>query len=204
MNDPARRSSVPTRWTVVDDSSVRRGRVRVRCLCGTEREISLRTFRSGDSKSCGCLRKDINRTHGGASRYGLYALWAGLISRCHGKARSFSEYGGRGIEVCDRWRFDFAAFRDDMGPWLPGTSIDRIDNNGDYEPGNCRWATRAEQSRNKRNNVWLTLKGETLCVTDWAVRLNVTKSAIRNRMLAGWSDEKAVTTPFRDFKGRRT
>lgn len=101
-------------------------------------------------------------------------------------------YGGRGIQVCTRWREGFAAFYADMGPRPPGTSIDRIDNDGPYSPENCRWATRAQQSRNTRRTRFVTAHGETLSVADWAERTGVKSCTIRYRLAKGWSPEIAV------------
>jgi len=125
----------------------------------------------------------------------LYSIWVGLICRCHGKHSSFPKYGGRGIVVCDRWRFDFLAFKSDMGPRPHGTSLDRRDNNGPYSLENCRWATRAEQGRNRSNNVWLELNGEKLCITDWAKKIGMNAMSIKKRLALGWSVTDALTKP---------
>jgi hypothetical protein len=129
-----------------------------RCACGTERVVSSSRLRGGTSQSCGCLHRELssaaNRRHG-HRRLGIrspeYTVWYTLIQRCTNANRpEYPSYGGRGIIVCDRWRCSFENFLADMGPRPPRTSIDRIDNDGNYEPANCRWATFAEQIRKQK------------------------------------------------------
>jgi hypothetical protein len=126
------------------------------CECGTCRIVLGRSIASGACKSCGCLNRDVavssNTTHG-MSRTAIYNAWFGMIERCRNKKhKAYKNYGGRGITVCDRWCESVANFIADMGP-RPSTrhTLDRIDNDGNYEPTNCRWATWDVQSRNKRN-----------------------------------------------------
>lgn len=124
-----------------------------------------------------------------------YAIWTGMISRCHNThVRCYDRYGGRGIEVCERWRSDFSAFLTDMGRAPSGCSIERIDNDGGYEPSNCRWATATEQANNKRNNV--RHRGKTL--TEWSVDIGVSVGSMCRRVKS-WGWERAVTAPV---KGR--
>ncbi len=125
-----------------------------------------------------------------------YGIWMGINSRCRNRhVKAYNNYGGRGISVCERWRC-FASFLEDMGP-RPSIKhqIERINNNGNYEPGNCKWATRKEQCRNKRNNRLLTFKGETRCVREWAEITGIGEGVIQDRIERGWNTEKALTTP---------
>jgi hypothetical protein len=116
-----------------------------------------------------------------------YRAWSAMKLRCaNPNNEQYHNYGGRGITVCDRWRQSFAAFLVDMGPRpSPRHSIDRIDNNGNYEPGNCRWATSREQNRNRRNNIVLTHDGRTMCLADWARELGVPRGTLLARYRDG-------------------
>lgn len=126
-----------------------------------------------------------------------YKSWEGMKSRCNSPTnRAYQNYGARGITVCERWT-KFENFFADMGPRPHGTSIDRIDVNGNYEPSNCRWATNLEQRRNKRNNRKLTFNGESLCITEWAQRTGLKRRTIEARLTYGWSVEDALTTARR-------
>lgn len=128
-----------------------------KCDCGSETIVPSSPLRSGATKSCGCLarkvRGDMNRTHGGAGAT-EYSAWLEMKKRClNSKSKTFLYYGGRGIKVCAQWVNDFAQFLRDVGKKpTPQHSLDRINPNGDYEPHNCRWATKTEQSRNTRKH----------------------------------------------------
>lgn len=131
-----------------------------KCECGIMRVVKSSRLRTGNTKSCGCLRKDfvVGRftIHGQSSLNGkktlTYNTWVGMKQRCnYSKHVGYKNYGGRGIKVCKRWA-KFENFYKDMGERPEGTTIDRIDNDGDYKTSNCRWATRKEQSLNKSNS----------------------------------------------------
>lgn len=174
-----------------------------RCSCGTIIETRSCNLLSGDTSSCGCYQKEgtIARStkHGHASRGELsseFIAHKNMISRCQNpKASNYPWYGGRGIRVCERWQ-SFQAFYEDMGP-RPSSdhSIERDDPNGDYEPSNCRWATRAEQGANKRNNRLLTARGETHHMQEWCRIRGINQRTLWDRLNSGWPVEKALFTP---------
>jgi len=149
-----------TRWLVLEDARVSTDFALCRCDCGAEKRIRAAVLRKGQSRSCGCLRREnagtFFKTHG-LSGHPLYGTWMNMVKRCTDSAHhQFADYGGRGIRVCDRWTGSegCANFISDMGGSRPdGMSLDRIDNDGDYEPGNCRWATKVQQAANSRRKI---------------------------------------------------
>lgn len=171
-----------------------------RCDCGNETTVRAYYLRSGHTTSCGCYNRERivegNRTHG-QSDTRLYKTWRSMVRRATEPTYpDYPQYGGRGISVCDEWRESFEAFARDMGPtYSEGLTLDRINNNGNYEPGNCRWATATEQARNKRSNRLLTFNGKTMPMSAWAEHTGIRRNAIQSRLGNGWSVERALTEP---------
>lgn len=166
------------------------------CECGVTKEIPEHSLRGGNSRSCGCLRRKLvierTLTHG-ESKSAEHRTWTDMRSRCNNpKAPNYKYYGARGIKVCDRWQ-KFENFLSDMGR-RPGPeySIDRIDNNGDYEPGNCRWATRSEQRNNTRSIRPVEFNGEIYSLADLSRLSGITKGALKSRLNNGLSGEEAL------------
>jgi len=125
-------------------------------------------------------------------------IWRGMVSRCHGYGgRGTKDYGERGIAVCDRWRNSYVQFVRDMGPPPDGQSIERIDNDKGYEPGNCRWATDLEQNRNRRVTVYLTIGSVRKTLAEYASEFNIKESTLRARIRSGFTPEQAVGIGYR-------
>lgn len=199
------------RLKVLDrDGSNHNGQALWKCICdcGEIKSVLGKYLRSGHSRSCGCLMKEVQKRgrfkHGFAPRkkqHYLYGTWGKMIYRCHVPTSSdYQLYGGRGIKVCERWRNSFPNFLQDMGDRPIGTSLDRIDRNGNYEPSNCRWATDLIQGNNKRNNVSIEHGGKTKNLSEWAREIGISPSSLWARINRhGWSLEKALTTPVRNW-----
>ena len=170
-----------------------------RCDCGNERIVEGSDLKRGRTKSCGCLHRQLvaerSTTHGGCGTL-EYTSWAQAKRRCtNPNAKNFHHYGGRGIKFLFD---DFEEFLSHIGP-RPGKeySLDRINNEGNYEPGNVRWATLKIQNRNTRSNRLITYRNKTLCVAGWAEKLGLNHDTIRKRLRYGWSVEKTLSTPIR-------
>lgn len=135
-----------------------------------------------------------NVTHG-MTGTPTFRSWSNMVQRCtNSNNHGYKNYGGRGIRVCQRW-MTFGNFFEDMGVAPLGHSIERNDNSKGYEPGNCRWATRVEQNRNKRNNRRITFRGETLTFGEWATRIGIREPKLRERFDKGWPIDLALTLP---------
>lgn len=174
-----------------------------RCSCGTEKIVGGNCLRMGQSSSCGCLKRELaskrfikhgcsrNRTHTPE-----YNSWASMISRCtNPRSTQFKNYGKRGVGVCQSWLNSFEEFLADMGVKPSRNhSLDRIDNNGNYEPKNCRWATQKQQASNTRRNRKITYKKECLTITQWAERTGLHRNVISRRLSRGWSVERTLAT----------
>lgn len=172
-----------------------------RCQCGNVKPIRAASITTGIVRSCGCIHNErarglavIYKTTHGKSSYPEYESWKGIKQRClNPKNQAYSRYGGRGITICDRWINSFEHFYADLGP-RPSLkhSLERIDNNKGYEPGNCKWATKGEQARNKRSNRWFTVDGITLCVSDWAVKHGLKRRTLEARLARGLTIQEAL------------
>jgi hypothetical protein len=180
------------------------------CDCGSTVCVSGSALSTGNTKSCGCFRVDSGRaalTKHGLSSTRLYRIWGAIKNRCYNpKDGCFHRYGGRGITVAPEWRHDFEAFRSGVGdPPTDAHSIDRIDNDGNYAPGNVRWATPIEQARKTRRSVMVNAFGETKCVSEWAEdpRCKAPYSAVLDRIQKfNWPPEMAISEPTRLAKAR--
>lgn len=161
-----------------------------RCDCGQEVVVSGRNLRHGRTRSCGCLHGKSNRTHG-LSRTPIYGVWNAMIQRCtNSNNKSYPDYGGRGIRVCDEWRHSDTFFRWAFeSGYAKGLQIDRIDNDGNYEPSNCRWIDQSGNSKNRRNNRLITVYGITKTMTDWLSDIGVTRQALYSAERSGETAE---------------
>lgn len=165
-----------------------------RCECGGSVTVITSNLTRGNTTSCGCAFREAHFKHG-MGRTALYHAWVAMRARCNNpNDAAFANYGGRGIKVCERWN-EFSNFLADMGARPKGYQIDRIDNEGDYEPGNCRWVSPKANLNNKRSSHFLTWKGETLTITQWAERLGIHQRTLFNRIGRGWSMDRAMTAP---------
>ena len=197
------RISEPVRVVVGLDKhgwKITRTTAEYKCDCGTVFTMQCRSEKV--SKSCGCLARETARklltgnkhrqTHKGTGTP-TYKTWQSMKGRCLVENHiEYKRYGGRGFAICERW-LAFENFLADMGERPEGCSVDRIDPNGNYEPGNCRWATDKEQARNRRSSRFLTVDGITKTVAEWSEHKDAAKAFnIYNRLDLGWSDAEAV------------
>lgn len=179
------------------------------CVCGNETTAIPSQLRRGDKTSCGCKKKQkrkprpdlakLNKqraTHAMSGNY-TYSSWQAMKSRCYDKNdKDYPRWGGRGITVCDEWKNSFVQFYKDMGERPSGHTIDRINNEGNYEPENCRWAIAKTQSNNTRKNYFIEYMGRIQTAKQWAEELgNVEYKTILYRLRNGWDTHEALTTP---------
>lgn len=179
-----------------------------KCDCGNTTITATQELKKGDTKSCGCYQRDriseVSTTHG-MRRTKLYHRWLDMRQRCSNPKNSrYSDWGGRGITVCDEWQ-QFEPFRDWAlaNGYRDDLTLDRIDVNGNYEPSNCRWITNKEQCNNKRVNSLLTYNGKTQTISQWADEVNINPLTLGARIKNGWSTERALTEPVHTEKGNR-
>lgn len=179
------------------DAGSDRTRWLCQCDCGVIKSVGGSSLTT--TRSCGCLK--TGKTRGpkahGCSRTPEYAAWLGMRSRCTNPASiNYERYGGRGIKVCPEWFNDFLVFLRDMGPRpAPGLTVDRINNDGDYEPSNCHWATPKQQARNQGGNKVFTYKGKTQCLAAWAEEYGLKVATLVRRIHKGYSVEDALELP---------
>jgi hypothetical protein len=195
-----------------------------RCDCGETSVVRSMNLVSGSTQSCGCYSRDQKRAtvlarnaggHGQAPRRNrtpAYTVWANMLQRCRNpRNTAWDDYGGRGIKVCERW-LQFDQFYADMGDPPLGKQLDRIDNDGNYEPTNCRWADRSTQTKNQRKRSetprdsrgqMITFNGETHNVHEWARQLGFARNTISERLRRGMSVEEALSTPLDRRQSRR-
>jgi hypothetical protein len=181
-----------TSW--ISPSGVIRRMFICRCSCGNIKTFRLDKLKDCVIKSCGCLR----RKHG-LAKTGAYKSWGGMRDRCCGSNENQRKnYGNRGIIICKRWKHSFENFYADMGERPKGKTIDRIDNDGDYTPENCRWATPKQQANNRRSNVFVELNGRRKTITELGRVFNIAIHVLRYRIIdKGWSLERALRTKVR-------
>lgn len=189
------------RLTVINSLGVLNGVERwlCKCSCGVEKSFRSGPLRYGATRSCGCFnmerRREVHTKHG-QYQSPVYNVWQAMKDRCtNPQSPVFKHYGARGITVCQRWLDDFVAFASDMGPRPRGHTLERIDNDGNYEPANCRWATRDEQLSNRRNCVYVTINGETRTVTAWARIFGIKGHTVHERIRLGWDAVDALRLP---------
>ena len=188
------------RLTVIEEDGRKNGGIawRCRCDCGNYTTVRANHLKRGLIKSCGCYNQDIITRHG-MSHTRLHSVWSCMIDRCtNPNAQEADRYYNRGIRVCDEWLV-FENFRD----WALANgfvddvkrgvcTLDRIDNDGNYEPSNCRWATAKQQARNRSNNVVIEMNGERHCLAEWAELLGEPAAKLRSRYRRGWSDRQVL------------
>lgn len=197
--------------TILSLAGVRNGASywKCQCECGNFTFVVADALSGKHTKTCGCswLSAEQNVTHGFTRKdypyRDIFMIWKKMKERCTNKnAKEYHNYGGRGISVHHEWADDFESFRTGVGPRpTKKHSLDRINNDGNYEPGNVRWATRKVQQNNRRDSVILTWNGETKPIMDWVEHLGIKHATLFGRYKAGWPVEKILGEPV--FKGRR-
>jgi len=192
------------RWTVIEGLGY--SKWLCKCDCGVIKEVRGTALKQGASKSCGCLQRELvtkRATKHGKHETRLYKTWQNMKSRCNNpNASKYYLYGGKGIKVCEGWENDFNAFYNwslENG-YSDKLTLDRIDGNKDYSPGNCRWVTYKVQGNNTTQNHLITYEGTTLTAAQWAEKLGMNYNTFTERLRRGWSIERAITTPTMRIK----
>ena len=176
-----------------------------RCDCGNIVTVSGESLKYGNTKSCGCKRRNNFRTHG-KSNTRLYEIWTDMKQRClNPNQKTYKYYGGRGITICEEWLDDFMNFYDwamENG-YQDKLTIDRIDVNGKYEPNNCRWVTMETQLRNTRRNHFIEINGERHTIAEWARIYEINPQTINSRIRKGLSEQNAILLPVKRKRGKK-
>lgn len=199
-------SGVFYRLTIIEFTERVKGRqlARFRCECGNIAVLQLSHVMYGTTKSCGCFQAESrlkqSTIHGHLSdrkQSGTYTSWQSMLNRCSNKKwHSYHRYGGRGITVCERW-LDFTNFLADMGQRPNGTTLDRRDNDRNYEKDNCCWATRREQANNRAGNLMVEYRGRIQSLQNWSRELNANHGTLRSRIVDyKWPVDRAFTEPL--------
>lgn len=183
---------------ISEDQSKSRSAYLCVCDCGNKKAVMRQSLVNGATKSCGCIKKKYNHPEGYDPK--TYRLWHSIIRRCYNKkTNGYQHYKNKGVTVCDRWQGvdGFVNFMEDMKDRpTESHTIDRIDNNGIYEPKNCRWTTIDVQANNRSNNVPVTIGNKTLNIAQWARVYGINSQTIHERRKRGWDDIKAITKPI--------
>lgn len=193
------------RLTVIEEAGrdkFKRTMWRCKCECGNEVTVPYARLAYGQTRSCGCLKMDLlvkrSTTHGDSRKdkeARLYKIYKGMMSRCYSKTDyHYERWGGRGIKVCEEWKGNYEAFKEwalSHG-YADDLTIERIDNDGDYCPENCKWITHKEQARNKRNNHYLTYNGQTKCLGEWCEIYGIPRTTLWNRVHRGWTPKECL------------
>ena len=192
--DEARRGIWDRRWNCV-------------CDCGTEKAVAQAALRGGKTVSCGCKRGALisaHRTTHGKTKTKLFGVWAAMHNRCNNpRYPQFALYGGRGVQVCDEWgAFECFELWALSAGYAEGLSIDRVNNDGHYEPTNCRWTDAYVQGANKRNNRHITHEGATRTLSEWARHGGIPTNVLHSRLRNGWPMSRAIAEPHRARKGQ--
>lgn len=187
------------RALVLHPTEERRGAQRLwkcRCDCGQDFVALSCNLRRGDTKSCGCFNREVvskRALRHGKSNSPEFGIWWAMKERCYlTSSEGYRFYGARGIEVCDRWNKSFEAFYSDMGPRPNGLTLDRINNDGNYEPSNCRWATRVEQACNTRRNVFIEHNGRKQVLTHFCRDHGICRKRFKRLLVRGIAVEPAL------------
>lgn len=190
-----------------------------KCDCGKEKLAFPYQLRSGSVKSCGCLKAKHSKNFGsmqplskgnlkdGRSKHPLYGAWKQMISRCENpKTNFYDRYGGRGISVCEEWHdfWEFVAWSDSVGGRPDGYSIDRINNDGNYEPSNCKWSDQSTQTRNTSRNIIVEYNGVSKPLIDWSIETGINHQTLANRYNRGWSAKRIIETSVTHNNGNKT